>query len=358
MTRPAWSEAQLRAIAQRFALESEPTQVARHAGGHINDSFRVNTAREGLAYLLQRVNPAVFPDFAAVMHNVALVTNHVRAQRAGDPDVHRRCLRLIPTADGATHWIDPEGAAWRVFRFIDGAHAQLAPRGPEDARTAGYAFGEFLTQLSDLPIANLRMPIPGFHDTPARCARLDEAIEQDVVGRAAGARAEIDFYRAHRGLADALVKHSAAEMPRRAVHNDAKLSNVLLDDRTGEALCVADLDLVMPGVALFDFGDMVRSMTSPAAEDESNLSRVTVRWDFFEALRDGFLEAAGDWLTCCERAQLLTAGRVITFEQGVRFLADHLCGDRYYAISRPSQNLDRARVQFRLVELLGAPPTP
>lgn len=344
-------------IAEQFALGGAVIRAARHAGGHINDSHRIETAAgDGPAscFLLQRLNPAIFPDADAVMHNIALVTRHVRArlERDGCPACARRCLTLVPTHSGATHWRDADGAAWRVFRFIENAHARGAPRSAADAHTAGRAFGEFLRLLSDLPVERLRTPIPDFHNTPLRCGALDAAIARDRAGRVAQAAAEIALYRAHRALADALPLHNPRGMPWRAVHNDAKLSNVLLDDLTGDALCVVDLDLVMPGLALFDFGDMVRSMTTTAAEDEADPARVQVRWDFYDALQAGFLDASGDLLSPFERAALLTAGRVITFEQGVRFLGDYLDGDRYYRTERPHQNLDRARSQFTLVERL------
>jgi Ser/Thr protein kinase RdoA (MazF antagonist) len=351
------SDAAARAIVERFALEGAVVSVAPLAGGHINDSYRVD-ARAGdgtRAYLLQSLNPRVFARPDLVMENVSRVTRHLasRLESAGVPDRERRSLTLIPVRRGPDWHTEADGTCWRVFRFITGTVVLDRARDPEDACNAGRAFGSFLRLLADYDGLPLHETIPGFHDTAARFVRLEAAAQADPCRRAGAARQEIEAVLARRPLADVLPPLLASgEIPRRIVHNDAKISNVLLDERTGEALCVIDLDTVMPGSALWDFGDMVRSMTSVAAEDEEDLARVGVQVPMFAALVRGYLEAAGTLLVPRERALLGFAGRLITLEQAVRFLTDHLEGDRYYRIARPGHNLARCRTQLALLQSL------
>jgi aminoglycoside phosphotransferase (APT) family kinase protein len=201
--------------------------------------------------------------------------------------------------------------------------------------------------LASLPAPRLHDTIPDFHNTPKRFTALVEAIASDVTGRAVQAKPEIDFALKHQPIASVLL---SANLPERVTHNDTKFNNVLLDDDTGEGICVIDLDTVMPGLALYDFGDMVRTTTSPAMEDERDLSRVTMQFPMFEALVRGYLTSAGDFLTRAEKQHLVFSGKLIAFEQGVRFLTDYLAGDTYYKVHRESQNIDRCRTQFKLVE--------
>ena len=238
--------------------------------------------------------------------------------------------------------------------FIE-AHVTHRAGSPSQAYHAARAFGRFLTLLTDLGDPPLHETIPGFHDTRARFATLDQTVAADVCGRVAEARLEIDAAVAQKALADILpASVTRGEVPHRVVHNDAKISNVLLDPGSGEALGVVDLDTVMPGSALHDFGDLVRSSASPTDEDETDLARVAVRPEFFGALARGFLEEAGAILTRRERELLVFAGRLLALEQAIRFLTDYLDGDRYYRTSRPRQNLDRCRTQLRLFESLTA----
>ncbi len=341
------------ALAVRFALAGGVRAAEPLPGGHINDSWRVTA--DGAQYLLQRINPRVFPNPVQVIENVARVTAHLgaRLRAAGVADAGRRALRLVPAREGGQWVLGDDGGIWRCFAWVTGAHTKERADTPEDAYRAASAFGEFLRLLADYEGPPLHETIPGFHDTAARFGALAIAVHADSLGRAAGARTEIDAICAHRDLARVLPPLVITnEVPVRVVHNDAKLANVLLDDRTGEALCVVDLDTVMPGLALHDFGDLVRSMASPTDEDEPDLSRIGVREEFFTALARGFLEAAGAILTPRERSLLVFAGQLITLEQAARFLTDHLCGDRYYHIARPGHNLDRARTQIRLFESL------
>lgn len=351
------SDATLRAIAARFALDGEIEGIRPLPGGHINESYRVDVEREGRVrrYLLQRLNPQVFPRPELVMENVARVTGHIakRLQEEGAAGRERRAPTLVPTREGRGWHTEPDGTCWRALPFVSGAVTRERARSPADARVAARAFGGFLRLLADLEDPPLHETIPGFHDTAARIARLEAVARADPCGRAGEAREALDALMAQRALAEMLPPLLASgAVPRRIAHNDAKLANVLLDERTGEALCVVDLDTVMPGSALFDFGDMVRSMTSPTVEDEEEPARVGVRLPFFEALVRGYLGAAGALLTPVERDLLPFAGRLLTFEQGVRFLTDHLDGDRYYRVRRPGHNLARCRTHLALLRSL------
>jgi Ser/Thr protein kinase RdoA (MazF antagonist) len=353
------SDSAVRPIAAQFALAGQIVGTRPLAGGHINDSYRVDVrVRETKAvrsYLLQCVNAHVFPRPDLVMENVSRVTRHIAARidAADPPDRERRVLTLVPTHRGHDWHTEPDGACWRTFAFIPGAVVRERAQGPRDAYAGGRAFGEFLRLLADYDGLPLHETIPDFHDTAAHFARLEAAIGADPCARAATAGAEIVGVLAERSLAAVLPPLLASgAVPPRIVHNDAKLANVLLDERTGEALCVVDLDTVMRGSALHDFGDMVRSMTSPTAEDEDDRSRVGVRLPMFEAIVRGYLGAAGALLTAAERELLGLAGRLITLEQAVRFLTDHLVGDRYYRIERPGQNLARCRTQLALLHSL------
>jgi aminoglycoside phosphotransferase (APT) family kinase protein len=217
----------------------------------------------------------------------------------------------------------------------------------EQAFKAARAFGEFQRQLADLPAPRLHDTIPDFHHTPKRFAALEAAIRADAAGRAKLARAEIDFALAHQPMTRVLLE---ANLPERVTHNDTKFNNVMLDEATGEGICVIDLDTVMPGLALYDFGDMVRTTTSPAKEDERDLTKVTMQFPMFEALVRGYLAAAGGFLTPAEKQRLAFSGKLITFEIGIRFLTDYLAGDVYFKVHRDGHNLDRCRTQFKLVE--------
>ena len=336
------------AVAARFGVEGSIATVTPISGGHINDSYRVETrAEHGAArsYLLQRLNPRVFPRPGLVMENVARVARHLARRAARYP-------ALVPAQDGRDWITAASGDVWRMFVFVQGATVRQRVQSPADAGAAGRAFGEFLRLLADAP-PPLHETIPGFHDTRARFAQLDAARGADACHRVSDALPEITALQAERALADVLPPLLASgAVPVRAVHNDAKIGNVLLDERTGAPLCVIDLDTVMPGSALYDFGDLVRSVTSPSPEDEEDLTRVGARLPLFAALTHGYLEAAGNVLSHPERELLGFAGRLITLEQAVRFLTDHLAGDRYYRISRPGHNLIRCRAQLALFRSL------
>ena len=330
-------------IAGRFLIEGSVTAAHPLPGGHINDTYRVATSQA--EYLLQRLNAHVFPRPELVMENVALVSRHLSQRSPSYP-------ALVPTRDGRDWLADSRSGTWRRFPFLAGVTTHEHVRSPDDARKAGAAFGEFLQLLADCE-SPLHESMPGFHDTQARFARLEAVIREDPCRRSSGARGEIDRVMAERAQADVLPPLIASgAVPLRPVHNDAKIANVLFDDRTGAPRCVIDLDTVMTGCALHDFGDLVRSSVSPTAEDETDLSRIGARLDLFEALVRGYLEGSGETLTQDEHRLLEFAGRLITLEQALRFLTDHLDGDRYYKIARPDHNLVRCRAQLTLLRSL------
>jgi Phosphotransferase enzyme family len=226
---------------------------------------------------------------------------------------------------------------------------------PDQAFQAGRAFGEFQSLLVDLPDGRLNETIPGFHNTRKRFAALQQAIQKDHVNRAQAAKPEIEFALKHESLVDVILEAMAKKrIPERITHNDTKFNNVMLDDATQEGICVIDLDTVMPGLALYDFGDMVRTTTSPALEDEKDLSKVGMQFPMFEALVRGYVASAGDMLNKAEKQNLAFCGKLITFEIGIRFLADFLAGDVYFKVHRDGHNLDRCRTQFKLVESIEA----
>lgn len=337
------------AEARHFQISGTFIGATPYGSGHINDTYCAVFHEAGVPvrYLLQRINHGIFKNPAALMENMQRVTAHLAARVVDVPDRERRVLTLIPARDGRAWHVDEEGHHWRAFRFIENAHTYDAVESTEQAFQAAKAFGHFQKMLSSLPAPRLHDTIPDFHNTPKRFATLLEAIDADAAGRAIQARPEIDFALKHQPIVSLLLD---ANLPERVTHNDTKFNNVLLDDDTGEGICVIDLDTVMPGLALYDFGDMVRTTTSPAMEDERDLSKVNLQFPMFEALLRGYLTSAGDFLTKAEKQYLVFSGKLITFEIGIRFLTDYLAGDTYFKVHRDSQNLDRCRTQFKLVE--------
>ncbi|MDR0353488.1 MAG: aminoglycoside phosphotransferase family protein [Opitutaceae bacterium] len=349
----------LAAIARGFALHGQCLGGRPHGNGHINDTYAVAFDQAGapVRYIFQRVNNRVFKDVPALMDNISRVTARAagRAAELGGDDASRRALTLVPARDGRPYLVDEHGAFWRCYLFIEKARTYDIVETPAHAREAARAFGDFQRLLTGLPGARLHETIPDFHNTRRRYENLLRAIDADPLNRAAAVRDEIAFAKHNENLVDVLAKlHAAGEAPERVTHNDTKFNNVMLDDATHTGVCVIDLDTVMPGLALHDFGDMVRSATNAAAEDEPDLSKVSMRMPVYEGLVAGYLAAAGDFLTEAERAHLAFSGRLITFEIGLRFLTDHIEGDVYFKTRRPGHNLDRARNQFALVRDIDA----
>jgi aminoglycoside phosphotransferase (APT) family kinase protein len=321
--------------------------------GHIHDTIvaRCRTARgESARFVVQQINAEVFRDPEALARNLTRITDHLfaalRARGVAEPE--RRALRPVRSPSGRALHRSADGAWWRAFPFIENTFVLDTPRSPRDAEEAGRAFGGFLADLADLDPSCLAETIPRFHDLAGRCDALARAAERDVAGRVAEVAAELD---AARRAADRVLgarEVAPGALPRRVVHNDCKLNNLLFDDGTSEALCVVDLDTVMPGTVLFDFGELARTGACPAAEDERNLDRVQLDLELFRALASGFVAGARGLLGADEIRALALAAPLMALENGVRFLTDHLEGDRYFRVTRPGHNLDRARAQLRL----------
>jgi Ser/Thr protein kinase RdoA (MazF antagonist) len=347
----------MRSLAERFRIEGEFLGARAHGSGHIHDTF-VAEYRTGGAprrYLFQRLNTRVFRDPVGLCDNAVRISDHLNRKLA-ERDVRdrgRRCLAVIRTRDGRPLCIDDEGLYWRAFHFIEGVRTCDTVEEPAQAYQAARCFGEFAADLVDLPGPPLAVTIPDFHDLAKRFGQLRDAARADSRGRAAAVGAEIEsasrwYGRLERALAEA----SFSALPRRLVHNDCKLNNVLLDAETGEGLCVIDLDTVMDGSVLCDFGELVRSGTCRSPEDERDLASMAFDLELFAALAAGYLAGAADLLTRAERRILPLAGPALTLENALRFLADHLSGDVYFRIHREGHNLDRARAQLRLLELM------
>lgn len=332
--------------AERFAVDGVFVDAIPWGNGHIHDTFRVDFDICGARRytVMQRLNTSVFPRVPELMENIERVMMHMEACAAENQAQH--VLSLIPARDGRTWLKDEWGACWRMFSMIEGARSVEKVESPDQCFRVARAFGEFQRQLTTLPGPRLHDTIPDFHHTPKRFAALEQAIATDAAGRAGAAKAEIEFALARKPITSVLLD---AGLPERITHNDTKINNVLLDEQTDEALCVIDLDTVMPGLALYDFGDMVRTATSPAAEDDLDLEKVFLRMDYYEALVRGYVSSAGEFLTARERELLAFSGKLITFETGIRFLADYLNGDTYFKVHREGHNLDRCRTQFTLV---------
>ncbi len=338
-------------IPRQFVFgDTEPVSLKRIGIGHINDTYLV-TLRSPMGrvarYVIQRINRKIFPEIRRLMENVERVTGHLDAHGGG------RSLSVIRTVEGATFHRDSTGDCWRAFPYVEGTFTIEVVSSPAQAGQAGRAFGHFSRLLSDLPGGRLHETIPDFHNTPRRLADFIDAVEADPANRVSGARTEVDSAMALAPWAGRIVEAQASgEVPERVAHNDAKIENVLFDVETGEAVCVVDLDTVMPGTVLHDFGDLVRTAAATATEDERDLERVGISPTIFGALAEGFLSACGDVLTPKEIALLPFAGKVIAYEQALRFLTDYLLGDPYYRISRPAHNLERARNQLRVSRIL------
>jgi len=337
------------AIWSQFQICGEFLDAAPCGSGHINDTYCVNVDQAGtrVRYLLQRINHRIFKNPVALMDNIQRVTAHLAEKLSAETDRCRRALTVIPSRAGPPFVLDQNGNYWRAYLFIEKARTYDAVESTSQAFEAAKAFGRFQKVLADFPAPRLSDTIPDFHHTPQRFAALENAIERDAVNRAQLAQPEIHFALSHQAMVGVLLD---ANLPERVTHNDTKLNNVMIDDATGEGICVIDLDTVMPGLVLYDFGDMVRTTTSPAKEDEKDLSKVRMQFPMFEALVRGYLTATAGFLTPMEKKLLPFSGKLITFEIGLRFLTDFLAGDTYFKVHRENHNLDRCRTQFKLVE--------
>lgn len=336
--------------ASKFRLASAPVSYRECTDGHINGTYFIYT--EGSErYVLQRINTSVFKDPEGLMRNVIGVTGHIRRKlEAEGGDIKRGTLNFMLTDEGKTYYTAPDGSCWRAYEYVGGVESFQSASSPEVFGEVGRAFGHFQMQLADYDASSLCETIPNFHNTPCRYADLEEALSRNAAGRAAGAVEEIEFVRSRREVCSYITDRIKSEkLPLRVTHNDTKLNNILIDKATGKPVCVIDLDTVMPGSVLFDFGDAIRFGASSAAEDETDLSLVFMREDMFEAFACGFISGLDGSLTDAEILELPMGALVITLETGIRFLTDHLNGDTYFRVHHPRHNLDRARNQFALV---------
>lgn len=340
-------------IARRFDVPEGEISAEPYGNGHINDTLcvTVSAAQGQRRFIMQRVNRYVFQKPEEVIRNIEQVTEYLRgviASEGGDPQ--RETLTLVRTKDGKTFTYDEDGELWRMYLFIEDTISRDLPDTTELFALSGEAFGRFQRQMGGFPAASLVESIPDFHNTPARYAQLMDAVARNAAGRLGEVEEELAFCRAREKdthtLLDAL---AAGEIPLRVTHNDTKLNNVLLDAKTGRGVCVIDLDTVMPGLAAYDFGDSIRFGANTAEEDERDLSKVQFSLPMYEAFTRGFLSEAGRVMSRREIELLPMGARLMTLECGMRFLADHLNGDKYFRIHRPGHNLDRARTQFALV---------
>ncbi len=331
--------------AERFQIQGTQLSCERYGNGHINETYLVKTT-SGLDYILQKINTNVFRDPDGLMANIVAVTEYLAA-RDSDP---RHTLHVIPTLDGRSFFRDAEGGCWRVYDFVTDSICLEKVETEEDFVQSAIAFGTFQKQLAAFPAATLTETIPKFHDTAERVRQLQDAIAADKAGRLKGVAAEIGFALERAEEAGCMVRMLAeGRLPLRVTHNDTKLNNVMLDAATRKPLCVIDLDTVMPGLAANDFGDSIRFGASTAAEDEKDLARVEMSLGLFEAYARGFLGACGESLTDEEIRTLPMGAKLMTYECGIRFLADYLNGDTYFRTHYPEQNLDRCHTQFKLV---------
>ena len=352
--------ARIARIGDQFAVSGDFLYGEELRNGHINTTYRAcYRSEDGQEdrYILQKINDYVFKDPAQVMRNVEKVTRHItwkllRRRR----DAAGQTLNLFPARGGRNYIILPEeGGMWRCYNNIEDTHTYDVVENTRQAYQAGFAFGSFQDLISDMNPEDIKESIPDFHNTPKRYEALLASAKADVKGRAANCQAELELLA---GWADRFSRITSmlesGELPTRITHNDTKINNVMLDSETDEAVCVIDLDTVMPGSVLYDFGDMVRTATCMASEDEEDLSKVRMEMPFFESLAEGYLDAAHNFLTTREVEYMPFAGWLITTEIGIRFLTDYLDGDLYFRTSKPEHNLIRARNQFKLAQSIDA----
>ncbi len=337
-----------------FKLPGELKECIRYGSGHINDTYRLTyeTPQGTKRYILQRMSTSIFKKPLELMENVSGVTAWLRKkiiENGGDPE--RETLTLVKSNDGLPYFVDSTGEYWRVYLFIEGATCYDAVKDDNDFYQSAVAFGHFQRLLADYPAETLHETIKDFHNTPDRLEKFKKAVAEDICGRAASVQKEIDFILEREELTHALYDLQLdGRLPLRVTHNDTKLNNIMIDDETGKAICVIDLDTVMPGLTANDFGDSIRFGASTALEDEQDLSKVSCDLHLFDVYARGFIEGCGGALTDLEIDMLPMGAILMTFENGIRFLTDHLEGDHYYHIHREGHNLDRCRTQLTLVK--------
>lgn len=344
---------EMRYIAEQFALEGDVVAITPHGNGHINETYLVEAQKEGrqFSYILQRINTAVFTEPEKLMRNISGVTEYLRKQFLTENGEERRCtLTIISTKTGMLYYEAGDGRCYRMYIYIDKTRTLEQITSAQDLAVAAEAFGEFRYRLSKYPAETLYETIPDFHNTPKRYERFLEVLADDTLGRAGEVQEEIAFVKDRQAemgiLCDAL---QSGEIPLCVTHNDTKLNNILLDEATGKVVCIIDLDTVMPGSALYDIGDSIRFGASTAAEDETDLRKVSLNLELFAEYVRGYCRGCHGNLTAREYELLPMGAKLMTLECGMRFLADYLEGDVYFRIHREQHNLDRCRTQFALV---------
>ncbi len=341
-------------ICDNFALNGIFTGYEKINNGHINSTYNLIFEENGkiMKYVLQKVNTVVFKNPDKLMNNIVAVTSHIARKNVENnvPDAERRTLHFCPCKDGKYYYIDTNNECWRVYVFVDDVYTFNTIDSEEVFYNAGVAFGEFQKILADFDGSSLAETIENFHNTAARFEALKKSIEENKSGRLDTATAEVQFALERESDTHVLVDMIAeGKLPLRVTHNDTKLNNILFDNISNQGICIIDLDTVMPGLSLYDFGDSIRSGANTAAEDEKDLSKVSLSLSLYEAYVKGYLSSAKDSLTDLEKELLPFGAKMMTYECGIRFLADYLDGDVYFKTSRPEHNLDRCRTQFKLV---------
>lgn len=342
-------------VINHYQFTGELLSQEPYGSGHINDTFLLvyDIERMGrMKVILQRMNKDIFTKPEELMENVVGVTSYLREriiENGGDPE--RETLNVIPTPDGAMFYKDSKGDYWRAYKFITDALGYDKVENPDDFYQSAVSFGNFQRLLADYPAETLHETIKGFHDTKARFQVFKEVVAADVMGRAKDVEKEIQFVLDREEIADYFCDLLAkGELPLRVTHNDTKLNNIMIDNRTRKGICVIDLDTVMPGLAMNDFGDSIRFGASTAAEDEKDLSKVSCSMELFDLYAKGYTEGCAGRLTRKEIELMPMGAKTMTFECGMRFLTDYLQGDTYFKVHREGHNLDRCRTQFKLVE--------
>ena len=343
----------IRNLTESFLIKGELVSAQPYGNGHINDTRYVLTedADGKHEYILQRINKNVFKDPARLMENYVGVTEFLRGvieKRGGDP--LRETINVVKAKDGKSYAVDSNGDYWRMILFVTDSISFDKVERPEQFYRSAVAFGNFQYLLSEYPADTLHETIVNFHNTPDRIRQFKEALERDVCGRAGKVKDEIAFVLAREEFAATLERaHAEGRLPLRVTHNDTKLNNILFDKATEQALCIIDLDTILPGYSVNDFGDSIRFGATTALEDEADLSKVNFDIDLYELYAKGFIEGANGGLLDSELELLPIGAMMMTFECGTRFLTDYLNGDTYFKTSREGHNLDRARNQFKLV---------
>lgn len=345
---------EIKELVKNFDIKGQFVAYSDYGNGHINDTYALTFRQNDnmRRYILQRINESVFTNIDGLMDNIVKVCDYLKqlAINKGD-DPERKCLNIIPTHTGNSYHTDTKGNKWRCMLLIENTEAYQIAVDTAVFESTGHAFGEFISSLQDFPVTELHAVIPNFHNTTSRYRDLTHAIKRNIEGRRRYCRDEIRFATAREDNCAKIVELLASGvMPLRVTHNDTKINNVLMDADTGEAVCVIDLDTIMPGSIVYDYGDGIRSGCNTALEDEKDLDKVHFNVEMFEYFTKGFMRGLGSNLSLIEKENLAYGAILITFECGIRFLTDYLNGDTYFKTAYSNHNLVRARTQFKLVE--------